>query len=62
MVQFYLSPEYLTLSIMALYGLGMSYSDIRSHLAEMYGLDVSEASLSAITDKIMDELAGWQFR
>lgn len=48
--------------ILALYGLGMSYSDIRSHLAEMYGLDVSEASLSAITDKILDELAGWQSR
>jgi transposase-like protein len=48
--------------ILALYGLGMSYSDIRSHLAEMYGVDVSEASLSAITDKILDELAGWQSR
>jgi len=48
--------------ILALYGLGMSYSDIRSHLAEMYGVDVSEASLSAITDKVLDELAGWQSR
>lgn len=48
--------------ILALYGLGMSYSDIRGHLAEMYGLDVSEASLSAITDKVLDELAGWQSR
>lgn len=48
--------------ILALYGLGMSYSDIRLHLAEMYGLDVSEASLSAITDKVLDELAGWQSR
>lgn len=48
--------------ILALYGLGMSYSDIRSHLAEMYGVNVSEASLSAITDKILDELAGWQSR
>lgn len=48
--------------ILALYGLGMSYSDIRLHLAEMYGVDVSEASLSAITDKVLDELAGWQSR
>lgn len=48
--------------ILALYGLGMSYSDIRTHLAEMYGVDVSEASLSAITDKVLDELAGWQSR
>jgi transposase-like protein len=48
--------------ILALYGLGMSYSDIRSHLAEMYGLSVSEAALTAITDKVMDELHEWQTR
>jgi transposase-like protein len=54
--------EGLDNKILALYGLGMSYSDIRTHLAEMYGVDVSQASLSAITDKILDELAGWQSR
>jgi transposase-like protein len=48
--------------ILALYGLGMSYSDIRAHLAEMYGLNVSEATLSTITDKVMDELGQWQHR
>jgi len=48
--------------ILALYGLGMSYSDIRSHLAEMYGLSVSEAALTAITDKVVDELHQWQTR
>lgn len=48
--------------ILALYGLGMSYSDIRAHLAEMYGLNVSEATLSTITDKVMDELGQWQNR
>lgn len=48
--------------ILALYGLGMSYSDIRAHLAEMYGLNVSEASLSTITDKVMDELGEWRNR
>lgn len=48
--------------ILALYDLGMSYSDIRSHLAEMYGVDVSEATLSAVTDKVLDELSQWQSR
>lgn len=48
--------------ILALYGLGMSYSDIRAHLAEIYGLSVSEATLSAITDKVLEELAIWQSR
>lgn len=48
--------------ILALYGLGMSYSDIRSHLAEMYGLSVSEAALTTITDKVLGELEQWQAR
>lgn len=48
--------------ILALYGLGMSYSDIRAHLAEMYGVSVSEATLRAITDKVLEELGGWQSR
>lgn len=52
--------EGLDNKILALYGLGMSYGDIRSHLAEMYGLDVSEASLSTITDKVLVEVAEWQ--
>lgn len=48
--------------ILALYGLGMSYADIRGHLAEMYGLSVSEATLTAVTDKVMEELKRWQCR
>lgn len=48
--------------ILALYGLGMSYSDIRTHLAELYGIDVSEATLSAVTDKVLEELSRWQSR
>lgn len=54
--------EGLDNKILALYGLGMSYSDIRSHLAEMYGVDVSEAALTAITDKVLGELSEWQSR
>lgn len=54
--------EGLDNKILALYGLGMSYSDIRAHLAEMYGLSVSEAALTAITDKVVDELTQWQSR
>jgi putative transposase len=54
--------EGLDNKILALYGLGMSYSDIRAHLAEMYGLSVSEAALTAITDKVVDELTQWQGR
>jgi putative transposase len=48
--------------IIALYGLGMSYKDISAHLQEMYGLDVSTGTLSAVTDKIIHTAKEWQAR
>lgn len=48
--------------ILALYGLGMSYADIRAHLEEIYGVSVSEAAMTAVTDRVLDELAEWQSR
>ncbi len=48
--------------ILGLYALGMSYEDIRRHLAEMYGLQVSDGTLSGITDRIIPEIKDWQNR
>jgi transposase-like protein len=48
--------------IIALYGLGMSYQDISAHLNEIYGLEVSTGTLSAITDKIIHTVKEWQAR
>jgi putative transposase len=48
--------------VIALYGLGMSYNDICKHLEELYGLTVSPATLSTITDKIIEEVKSWQSR
>ena len=48
--------------IIALYGLGMSYKDISAHLQEMYGLEVSTGTLSAVTDKIIHTVKEWQAR
>jgi putative transposase len=48
--------------IIALYGLGMSYKDISSHIKEMYGLEVSTGTLSAVTDKIINTVKEWQGR
>lgn len=42
--------------------MGMSYSAIRSHLEELYGLEVSEASLTAITDKVLPIVEAWRSR
>lgn len=48
--------------ILALYGLGMSYKDISSHIKEMYGIDISTGTLSAVTDKIIATVKRWQSR
>jgi putative transposase len=48
--------------IIALYGLSMSYKDISLHLQEMYGLEVSTGTLSAVTDKIIHTVKEWQAR
>jgi len=48
--------------ILSLFGLGMSYQDIASHVAELYGLEVSSATISAVTDKLIPELKQWQQR
>ena len=48
--------------IISMYAKGMSYRDICSHLDELYGLAVSPATLSGITDKIIGEVKQWQNR
>ena len=48
--------------IISMFGLGMSYLDIAGHISEIYGLEVSNASISAITDKLIPEIKAWQNR
>ena len=48
--------------ILGLYALGMSYQDIASHLKEMYDFDVSPATISAVTDKLIPIIAEWRSR
>jgi len=48
--------------ILGMYGLGMSFRDISSHLKEMYDADISHATLSAITDRIIPTIKEWQAR
>ena len=40
----------------------MSYLDIAGHISEIYGLDVSNATISAVTDKLIPEIKLWQQR
>jgi len=48
--------------ILSMYGLGMSYRDISNQVEELYGIKVSTATLTAITDKIIAEVREWQQR
>jgi transposase-like protein len=48
--------------IIALYARGMTTRDIRAHLREMYGVEVSPDLISRVTDAVVEELAEWQSR
>ena len=48
--------------ILSLYARGMTTRDIRAHLAEIYGTEVSPALVSAVTDVVTDEITEWQNR
>ena len=49
-------------NIVHLYARGLSTRDIRRELARMYGVEVSPALISKVTDGIIDELNEWQAR
>ena len=48
--------------IISMYARGMSVREIRGHLEELYGIDVSPDLISAVTDAVLEEVAEWQNR
>ncbi len=48
--------------IIALYARGMTVRDIRAHLEELYGVEVSPDLISKVTDAVWDELEAWRNR
>ena len=48
--------------VIAMYAKGMSTRDIQDFLTELYGIDVSPDTISAITDKIWPLVEAWQNR
>ena len=48
--------------ILSLFSHGMSYTAIKDHITEMYQLEVSEATISSITDQLIPQLKAWQSR
>lgn len=54
--------EGLDNKILSLYSRGLSYSDIQTHLEELYGLEISKGALSQITDKVLPVIETWKSR
>ena len=48
--------------IIGLYGMGLSYSDIQQHLKDIYDFDISDGTLTAITDRLLPSIKEWQNR
>ena len=46
----------------AMYARGMSVRDIRNHLEELYGLEVSPDLICRVTDAVLDEVKEWRSR
>jgi len=48
--------------IISLYARGMTTREIQGHLEEIYGVEISPALVSSVTDAIADEVKIWQSR
>jgi transposase-like protein len=48
--------------VIGLYSRGMSVDDIKSEIDELYGVDISPAMISKITDKVIETAIAWQNR
>ena len=48
--------------IIAMYARGMTQRDIEAHLAELYGVQITAQTISAITDKVLPLVEAWQNR
>lgn len=45
-----------------MYAKGMTTGDIESHMRELYDIDISDSTISRITDKILPIVKEWQER
>jgi len=48
--------------ILSMYARGMTTRDIQAHLEEIYGVEVSPALISQVTDAVVEEVTVWQNR
>ena len=55
-------PDDLERQIFALYARGSSMADIRDFIEEMYGVEISPATISRVTDKVLPQIEEWRNR
>ena len=48
--------------ILSMYAKGMTTRDIESHMRELYNIEISDSTISRITDKILPIVKEWQER
>ena len=48
--------------ILSMYAKGMSTGDIETHIRDIYGIEVSDTTVSRVTDKILPIVKEWQQR
>lgn len=48
--------------ILSFYARGQSVDDIRHQLREIYGVEVSSGTISAVTNRVLEEVVSWQNR
>lgn len=49
-------------AILGMYSRGMSVSDVRKQVEDIYGLQISETTVSNITERVMESVREWQQR
>ncbi|VAW47694.1 Mobile element protein [hydrothermal vent metagenome] len=48
--------------ILSLFSHGTSYRDIQQHVYDMYGINISTGTMTAVTDQLLSELEEWRER
>jgi len=48
--------------VISMYARGLTVREMQGHLEELYGVDVSPALISTVTDAVLDEVTAWQQR
>ena len=47
-------------TVISLYSAGLTTRDIKQHIQEIYGVDISPTLISKVTDEVMDDVRAWR--